>query len=141
MKNYFFTFVMLVMVYTVNASFAMNPTIDVEEAKATYCLALDNQVDGVVESAIFNLMLLKRNFPEHNYTDVQKKLANIVKQSQNKTMCTKAYVALSYLKYPERFAWLDRLAQQNPKEAFTQLCTELEKQTSKTSAPILVKTH
>lgn len=90
-----------------------------------YLQALNHSNQGVVESAIINVMKLKLNRPDADYRKIIKCLDKMVKENPNKIVRIKAYIAASYLKYPERFNWINTTSYEETDRLFNLLTEKL----------------
>ena len=68
-----------------------------------YLAGLQHHNSGVVESAIFQLIILKTVYPEGNYDDLAKELNQLMTNGKTATTRYKAFVAATYLSHPEWF--------------------------------------
>lgn len=83
--------------------FANNNNFSVDKSTTGYLHILDSDVTTLVESAIFNVMALKKRYPESDYSAVISKLTDLSLKSENPTIRYKAFLALNYFKNKEWF--------------------------------------
>jgi hypothetical protein len=104
-KFYLITITSLILVTTIFAQ----PGDPIAKGIDNYLSALNSKNDGLVESAIVNIIKLKMNYPERDYTTVTNQLDRLTHLHANKIIRIEAYVVLTYMQYPERFDWLQKL--------------------------------
>ena len=90
----------------------------VDRASENYTIALEHDVQPVVESAIFNIMALKSYYPDYNYSQLTKTLEKLIEQSPNETIRYKAFLALTYFKNRQWFPQYQFLGEINQEQIF-----------------------
>ena len=92
------------------SGFAYGKSVEksINNAPANYLLGLNHENQGVVESAITNVMLLKLYHPEMDLSAISEKLDDLTLNSQDKMIRLKAFIAANFIKYPERFNWIKK---------------------------------
>jgi len=92
------------------------------KARANYLRALNSDNDGLVESAIYNSLMLTIQHPEFDITPIVKKLQDLALSGESHVIRYKAYLSLSYLKDQDKFVGADELARllkyENPNKFF-----------------------
>ena len=61
--------------------------------------SLDSDVQGIVESSIYNIILLKKFYPSADYSDIIDKLNEISEKNVNPSIRFKAHLASMYLSF------------------------------------------
>ena len=92
------------------------------DARANYLKALNSDNNGLVESAIYNSLMLNIQHPEFDITPIVKKLQDLALNGDTHLIRYKAYLSISYLKDSDEFVGTDELARlleyENPNEFF-----------------------
>jgi len=79
-----------------------------QRAIENYLCGLQRANLGVVESAMINLMKLRTVYPEGNYEDILSELDRLQEEGQTNSIRVMAFIAGNYIKFPDRFTWLDQ---------------------------------
>jgi hypothetical protein len=103
-----------------------------------YYTALNRNNEGIIESAITNIMIMKLYFPERNYDNFIAKLTELNTEGKSKQIRYKSYIACNYLKHPERYTWINKDSFKNTIELFNQFSEKLAKQLEKAEDSLLV---
>lgn len=69
----------------------------IEKAYNTCPSSLDSKIPGIVESTIYNIICIKKFYPEANYSDIISKLNDISERNSNPSIRFKAHLASIYL--------------------------------------------
>ncbi len=77
-----------------------------EKGTANYLQALHQQNDGLVESAMINLIRMKYRYPDLDYRQIIDQLRFLAKHGSNQSLRFLAYFTGLYLDDPETFGWL-----------------------------------
>ncbi|MDR9366020.1 MAG: hypothetical protein RI575_11815 [Balneolaceae bacterium] len=64
---------------------------------------LNSNVNGVVESSLYNAVNFKITYPEFNSERVKEILARMAKEGDSHTLRYKAYLTLAYYQQPDQF--------------------------------------
>ena len=75
-------------------------------ALPNYYTALNSDNEGLIESAIVNVVKLKMYSPDLNYSEIKDKLKELMEAGPSDVIKYKAFIALLYLEHPERFNWI-----------------------------------
>jgi len=94
-----------------------------------YLAALNSKNDGLIESAIMNLMKLKTLHPSRDYAKIMSTLDELTQQTSNKTIRYEAFILLHYLQYPEHFNWIQSSEDQPLDELLATLVVRIHQQT------------
>lgn len=86
--------------------FAEYTDAKIKRACDSYERSLNSEINGVVESAIINIMKMKTARPDFDYSCLAKTLEKLSFDGQTMLIRYKSYIAANYLKYPERFTWI-----------------------------------
>lgn len=111
----------------------------VKEARKNYKHSLQSGNQGVVESAIYNLMILKLRYPDADLSTVDGELKELAITGDSKSVRLKAYLTLNYL---DDYHWLEKnqelselLTQGNQEKLFNILANDLTKNYLTSSTP------
>jgi len=128
MKKQFLVISIIFALAAINLVSASEITVNITRAANNYLFALGNENNGVVESAIMNVMKMRLEYPEYNYTEIIKALNNVSEKSSNAVTKRKAHIASVYLKYPDRFNWIKKNTTEKNNAFFELLATRIERQ-------------
>ncbi len=77
---------------------ALNKQV-IENALREFPNSLKIGVPGIIESTIYNIVLVKKYFPDEDYNNVIKALSKVAQSSDDPSLKFKAHLALIYLTY------------------------------------------
>jgi hypothetical protein len=63
--------------------------------------SLNSDIPGIVESSIYNIVLIKKYYPDANYSSIIEKLNNIAEENPDPSIRFKAHLASIYLSFNE----------------------------------------
>ena len=89
---------------------------EVAKALKAYQQNLRHHNDGIVESAMLQIMILKRYYPTFDYAAANHDLNKILQTSTNQRLRNRAFIVSSYLVQPESFPWLQNAELQSYRE-------------------------
>ncbi len=69
----------------------------VERAFSTCPASLDSEIPGIVESTIYNIICIKKFYPQADYSDIISKLNEISEKNSDPSISFKAHLASIYL--------------------------------------------
>lgn len=95
-------------------------------ATESYMTGLNHENQGVVESAITNVMLLKLYHPEKDFTEILARLDELTVNNPDKMVRLKAFIASNYIKHPERFNWIKKGDYEDAVAFFEMYSTKLQ---------------
>lgn len=78
----------------------------IEMAIKNYKKALESENRGMIESAIINIMKLKYNYPDYDYSSLIQPLDSLQSMEKSKPIKFMAYIVQNYLEHPERYTWM-----------------------------------
>lgn len=140
MKKSFTLFAVVTFFALTLNGFAQWDAQKVEKAYQSYLQSLNHPNNGVVESAIINIMKLKLVYPDLDYAKLTKKLETLAFEGDNKSIRYKAYIAANFLKHPARFDWIKPGTYEELNQFFTEYETKLEKQLSRMDNTLVAAT-
>jgi hypothetical protein len=138
MKKIFFIIVSVVLLLA-GAVHAQSSDKVLKDATYAYFMCLNHPNYGVVESAVINIMKLKFVQPDRDYSKCLRKLEQLSKSGATKAIRIKAYVAVNYLKHPERFNWFKSGKYQEISEFFDEFGEKLTAGVSDDHLPLVVQ--
>jgi len=113
MKNHKLTFVTLLVLTIMVQLAAAGSQVNYKAAMDNYLEALDSSNEGMVESAIENVIKFKIAVPQQDFSDASEKMEFLSKYGKTNAICYKAFIGQLYLNNPERFNWLNSDSQAN----------------------------
>ncbi len=78
-----------------------------DKAMDAYMRGLNHALPAIVESSMFNLLVLRIDYPEMDFSDALKKLDEISVSGKTSVLRYKAYVTTEYIKNPTLFLDVD----------------------------------
>ncbi len=88
--------------------------------------SLQEKVPGIVESTIYNIVLLKKFYPEANYKVINEELNNVAVNNPNAALRYKAHLASMYLSYGSNIEIVPQTKPMDHEYLFRQLADQLE---------------
>lgn len=99
----------------------------IEIALQEFPSSLNLAVPGVVESTIYNIVLVKNYFPDEDYSKIIKALNKVAQSDDNPSIRFKAHLALIYLTYGSNIELKPIHDTYDHEYIFKQLSEQLEK--------------
>jgi hypothetical protein len=84
----------------------LQKTRQLEKGTANYLRALHQQNDGLVESAMINLIKMKYRHPDLDYNQIIDQLRYLARHGSTQSLRFMAYFTSLYLDDPETYGWL-----------------------------------
>jgi hypothetical protein len=103
----------------------------VDHAIKNYKAALESDNLGMIESALINVMKLKHNYPDNNYTSLIPALESLENNDRSKSIVFMSYIVKNYLLYPDRYAWLDNAEIGSDKDFYATISQKVAEQVEK----------
>ena len=104
-----------------------NPFIDANKVVGNYAASLGHHNEGVVESAIFQVLKLKQAYPEMAMPQIRDQLSGLALHGASQAIRYKAFIALAWMDQPEALRAID-LPAGDADAAFRQMADELERE-------------
>jgi len=123
----FFTLIFII----ANISAQAQSAKTLKAALPNYSNALNSNNDGVIESAIENLVKLKIHAPDLDFSKVTKRLDQLTEQGNTREIKYKSFIAYLYLEDAERFNWIASEDRDKKLKIVEELFVRLEKQIKK----------
>jgi hypothetical protein len=105
MKSFNSMFFSLIIFLMINVTLGQSQKI-CEAAIPNYYNALNSDNNGMIESAIVNVVKLKMHSPCMNYSQIIEKLEELTESGPTDVIKYKSFIAVLYLEHPERFNWI-----------------------------------
>ena len=87
-------------------AFAGQRPVDTEKVTKNFLKGLNHENQGVVESTIRVVVLMKIKYPNADYDEIIDKLEELIMEGPNKNIRIKALIASDYLNNFEQYNWL-----------------------------------
>lgn len=101
---------------------------DLEKAVKVYTESLKHTNKGIVESTIFNVMRMKKEYADIDYSSASAQLEALLVNPPSEIIRYKAFIAINYLEKPERFPWIEEVNPEQSAEFFQRLSEKLIEQ-------------
>ena len=115
----------IILLVSFNSGFAQSYKV-AKRSLPNYYKALNSDNQGLVESAIENLVKLKLYAPDLDYSKVAEKLDQLADDGQSIQIKYKAFVANLYIESPEKFNWLSSEDKNEQVKIFDTMFAQLE---------------
>ena len=97
-----------------------------EKAIVAYEHSLDFKMPSVVESAIYNVIVMKKFYPDEDYSDLVDTINDLVADGKTPTLRYKAQLASLYFEYPQLFKNIEfKNTKEKPEFYFKQISEKL----------------
>ena len=111
----------------IQANQDINPT-KIEMGIENYKKALESDNLGMIESAILNVMKLKFNYPDYDYSSLIKPLESLENNDGSKSIRFMSYIVKNYLEYPDRYTWINKASFELDKDFYTVIAEKISAQ-------------
>lgn len=98
-----------------------------EQGLKVFPTSLQSDYQGIVESTIYNVVLLKNYFPNANYKTIVDELNSVAQGNDNPVIRYKAHLASMYLTYGSNIEITPTESGYDPEKIFRQIAEQLEK--------------
>lgn len=102
-------------------------TTDLEKAEMRYAACLSTGNDGVVESALAHVAMLKLMYPVKDFKTVMQKVKSIEETASSAELRYKAYLVRTLFSNPKQFAADARTSYDSPDDLFGTLANRLNR--------------
>lgn len=97
-----------------------------DKALIAYEYSLDFKLPAVAESAIYNVIVMKKFYPNNDYSDVVDVITDLVSEGKTPTLRYKAHLASLYFEYPSLFKNIEfNKTTENPELYFRKISEKL----------------
>jgi hypothetical protein len=110
-------------------SFAKNssaPKEDVEKLMKWFPKCMESDYKGIVEGTIYNVVLLKKFYPEADYKNLIKDLNKVAEKSDDPAISTKAHLAAMYLSFSNLIIIEPASTGYTPDNVFNQIADQVK---------------
>lgn len=131
----------IIVVLMLYPSFAQNKNLfaEVEAAEQqkikmvikNYQKALESDNQGMIESAILNIMSLKYHYPDYDYSSLIESLESLENNDESKSIRFMSYIVKDYLLYPDRYTWIDQVPYEFYKDFYAVIAKKVYEQVNK----------
>ncbi len=87
-------------------------------AEKNFIATMDSDVNSLVESAIFNMLIFKDRFPKWNFENIENALNTLAVKGNSLSIRYKAQLAGIFIRYPEMFSNIKITDKDNPAKYF-----------------------
>ncbi len=98
----------------------------VERAYNACPSSLDSEIPGIVESTIYNIVCIKKFYPQANYSDIISKLNDISEKNSDPSIRFKAHLATIYLSLGDMIDVKPEVGKFEHEYIFKQITEQLE---------------
>ncbi len=119
----------VIVVLLANTAFAQKYSVSneiLEKAKENSVRNLDSEVNGVVESTLFVIMMMKKHYPESNYNSLFEEVNRVSVEGTTPEIRLKAQLCGMYLAFPKLFAEVSFEDKANPGKYFAEISDKLK---------------
>ncbi len=99
-----------------------------EQGLKVFPVYLNSDYEGIVESTIYNIVVMKSYFPNANYKDLIDKLNDVAQDNSNPSIRYKAHLASMYLTFGNNIKVVSAEAGYDHEKVFRQIADQLEKE-------------
>lgn len=118
---------LLMFFVAVNFVSAKVPSYFAEKGIPNIVIGMESNVNGLVESCIYQSVLLKNKYPELNFNKVVKSLKELSLNGQTVRIRYQAHLAFLYIKNAELFNDLKFQIDEDPDESFKSISGTIER--------------
>jgi hypothetical protein len=111
----------------IQANQDINPT-KIKVGIENYKKALESDNLGMIESAILNVMKLKFNYPDYDYSSLIEPLESLENNDRSKSIKFMSYIVKNYLEYPDRYTWINKATFEVNKDFYTVIAEKISAQ-------------
>ncbi|MEL6820745.1 MAG: hypothetical protein AAFP70_03200 [Calditrichota bacterium] len=101
---------------------------DLKKAVQVYTESLKHSNTGIIESTIFNIMRMKKQYADVDYSAASTQMEALLVNPPSEIIRYKAFIAINYLENPERFPWIEEISPEKSAEFFHRLSEKLIEQ-------------
>ncbi len=121
----------IVMLVSLSATKAVSNNYFVEKGIPNIVRGLDSNIDGLIESCIYQSVMLKNKYPEFNYGGILSKLKGLSLNGSSIKIRYQAHLAYLYIKNTEQFGEVNLNLDANPEDNFRILTNKIERLASR----------
>ncbi len=121
----------IAMFVSLSATKAVSNNYFVEKGIPNIVRGLDSNIDGLIESCIYQSVILKNKYPEFNYGGILSKLKNLSLNGASIKIRYQAHLAFLYIKNTDQFGEIDLNINADPEDNFRILTNKIERLASR----------
>ncbi len=121
----------ILLIVSLHNAEAKNIKYYVEKGIPNIVIGLNSNVDGLVESCIYQSIMLKNKYPDFNYSKVIAQLKELSINGKSVKIRYTAHLAYTYIKDYNQFENIELRSDSLPEENFKVLINQIEKLASR----------
>lgn len=126
-KNMKKVLLILVIFVSLNSAQAVSNNYFVEKGIPNIIRGLDSNIDGLIESCIYQSVLLKNKYPGLYYGGILSKLKYLSSNGSSIKIRYQAHLAYLYIKNTDQFGEIDLNINSDPEDNFKILINQIER--------------
>jgi hypothetical protein len=121
--------IMMAVTFNLTAAEKLLNEKSLNRAEQNFLVTMDSDLNSLVESAIFNMIMFKDKYPEWNFNNINQKLNDLVIEGNSLSIRYKAQLVSMFLSNPELFERIEITEKDNPAKYFRILSEQLMNRT------------
>jgi hypothetical protein len=117
--------IMMAVTFNLTAAEKLLNEKSLNRAEQNFLVTMDSDLNSLVESAIFNMIMFKDKYPEWNFNNINQKLNDLVIEGNSLSIRYKAQLVSMFLSNPELFERIEITEKDNPAKYFRILSEQL----------------
>jgi hypothetical protein len=117
--------IMMAVTFNLTAAEKLLNEKSLNRAEQNFLVTMDSDLNSLVESAIFNMIMFKDKYPEWNFKNINQKLKDLVIEGNSLSIRYKAQLVSMFLSNPELFERIEITEKDNPAKYFRILSEQL----------------
>jgi hypothetical protein len=117
--------IMMAVTFNLTAAEKLLNEKSLNRAEQNFLVTMDSDLNSLVESAIFNMIMFKDKYPEWNFKNINQKLNDLVIEGNSLSIRYKAQLVSMFLSNPELFERIEITEKDNPAKYFRILSEQL----------------
>jgi hypothetical protein len=117
--------IMMAFTFNLTAAEKLLNEKSLNRAEQNFLVTMDSDLNSLVESAIFNMIMFKDKYPEWNFKNINQKLNDLVIEGNSLSIRYKAQLVSMFLSNPELFERIEITEKDNPAKYFRILSEQL----------------
>lgn len=124
-KCFVFSFLVL-SIFQVNAQQVVLKDEQLKSAKVNILHNLESDVNGIVESTLFGIMLMKKYYPDQDYSQMKNEVYLLSSEGNTAEIRVKAQLTAMYLDFTSWFSDVDFADKDNPHKYFAKISERIQ---------------
>ncbi len=121
----------IAMLVSLSVTKAVSNNYYVEKGIPNIVRGLDSNIDGLIESCIYQSVMLKNKYPEFNYNGILSKLKSLSLNGASIKIRYQAHLAYLYIKNTDQFGEVNLNLDADPEDNFRTLINKIERLASR----------